>query len=187
MVKSIFFILAMIILINESTIVFIHEKYLIDQEFTSINATDIIPLLSQENFSLYSSILFDLSKKYLKKELEVRIESFKAIIKYYKEKGLIDTVFQSIKSVIIMKAADAISKEGARISLNEFKEWLDSLDINLTTEDSPYNHITKTNILKILDDAINIKTSTREVQIIANYTFFGIMKALRIKIEDLEF
>ncbi len=178
-------------LISETTVVFLPEEELLKNknktEFKALDLSNIVPYLLEDQLDMYSAFLVTVSQHYLSSKIDERKYSLHLIIDLFYDKGYRKTINQSLKAILIIKSAQEISEENILIDLEGFQEWLLGMGISflLHKKDQLLPKNIEEGLLKLFN-CIEDSTAAKEQEIKVSYIFFGIMKALRINIEDLD-
>ncbi|WP_299435338.1 hypothetical protein [uncultured Aquimarina sp.] len=176
-------------LISESIVMFLPEEEFFKNKlaYKLLDLNNIVPCFLEDQLKVYYSFLTRISKKYFSSNINERKYLLSLIINRFEEEGFEKTIIASLKAVLIIKSSQEISKENVLIGLEGFKEWLLELDIVLPSIKHD-NDLSENigNELSTLFKYINPSDFTKEKELKIGYIFFGIMKALRINIEDLD-
>ena len=175
-------------LMSEKFIIFVDKEVFKEIEKTEnkkiIELNNIVPFLSESHLNLYYSYIKKISLNTIDYSLEQRIKIFKEIYSHPIFRYHTKEINQSLKSILILISFREIVDKNISINLKDLKSWLKEFD---NIEFNFLEHTVFDDELNQLANYINKEKNTRIKVIIINYIFFGIMKALRVKIEDLNF
>lgn len=170
-------------LIQEEKIVFISKKDVLKNNFTITDVNNIIPFLTRLQLGVYTSFLIFLSKKYQEISLEKRISFLLKVFNILKGEKLHEVIIKTLKSLLIIKSVYFLDEEEKEISVGVFNDWLLQFKVDFNLPKTSITNINLKEILNIIKDS----TTQREIEIKTCDMFFGIMKSLRINMEDLDF
>lgn len=170
-------------LVTEESIVFLSEKDLLRNNFKLLYLKNIIPFLTKEPLKTCTDLFVSLSREYQKTSLEDRIQLLLSVLNSFRKEGMHDVIVKTFKSLVIIKSIHLLAEAGKVIDLNTLDEWLLQTKEDFYFPEAPTTEFSLEEIFSI------IKNSTRqkEIEVKTCYIFFGIMKALRIPIEDFYF
>ncbi len=170
-------------LVTEKRIIFLSEKDVLKNNFKLLYIKNILPFLTKEQLDICTGFFVSLSKKHRETSLENRIQLLLSIFNNFRKEKIHDIIIKTIKSLFIIKSLHLLNEEEKIIDINILDEWL------LQTKQDLY--FPKTFNLSInLKEIFNIITNStkqREIEVKTCHIFFGIMKSLRINIEDFHF
>ncbi|WP_375586828.1 hypothetical protein [Flagellimonas aurea] len=178
-------------LISEEIIVFIYKENLLrfKQNFSSkeLPLSNIVPGLSIEQHVEYVEIIKFLSKEFLDCSLNERLNFLAVVVGVFNNLGLGKLIDNSLRAVIILKSSISLAKDNLKIPLEVYKDWLQGIEVSLSEGIIKERDIIlpKTDVIHNLLQTINGSFSFKEKEMKSSYVFFGIMKALRIRMEDL--
>lgn len=177
-------------LVSEEIIVFIHNKDLLQfkQNCSSkeLPLSNIVPGLSIDQQLGYVEILKFLSKEFLDCSLKERLNFLAVVVGVFNDFGLGKLIDNSLRAVIILKSSISPSKDNLKVPLEVYKDWLEETEVSFSE-----GIIKETGVLPITDvihnllETINDSFSSKEKEMKSSYVFFGIIKALRIRMEDM--
>lgn len=178
-------------LISENTVLFLSEeeylKIMGRIEFVSLDLSNIVPCFSKNQIDTYNAFLIILSQRYFSSNVDERKNILNAIIGQFYDNGFKTIVNNSLKAILILKSIQEVSNENVIIDLEDFHKWL--LNFNIAfLPNQDYSYFPKDlqqGLLQIFQ-YMNDYSFLKELEIKVNYVFFGIMKALRINIENLD-
>ncbi|MEE1963465.1 hypothetical protein V1387_12275 [Allomuricauda taeanensis] len=152
-----------------------------------INISSIVPCFSDCQYYKYINLLTIISKTYINSKSEEKLNIFLQFYNSFCDYGLQECIDLSLKAIIVKKTILKTKKDNRTMGLPDFKKWLSVLDVSLPKEDRK-DALSLKNIefLTIINFIINSEDEI-ETNIKANYVLFGIMKSLRIDIDDLLF
>ncbi|MFV0572966.1 MAG: hypothetical protein ACK5M1_11125 [Xanthomarina gelatinilytica] len=178
-------------LIQENTIVFLPEKEIKlesnNLKSRLVNLSNLVPYFTEEQLECYINILKFISKNYFSSQFTERINLFNYVWSEFCGNGFKSEINNSLKGLILKKTIFEMHKNGKNINYLDLKKWL--VKVN---NSSLFNHKTTCNvsmdvkkeISKIIALILNFEIE-EEKNIVVNYVFFGILKALRIDTMDL--
>lgn len=173
-------------LINENEVIFILEKDIKKYNLKLINATSITPFLSQEENNSLHNLLITLSKKYLSHDLKDRLNLINYVLYWFEKKGDKELILNNLRSIFIIKSLQEINSKHKTIDSVTFYNWLQLSKLHLKTNPTiPLPNISYE--LENIYDNIMENGSLIEKKIKVSYFFFGILKALKLNIFDLNF
>ncbi|WP_108422501.1 hypothetical protein [Flagellimonas amoyensis] len=179
-------------IVSEKTILFLPgeewSKYSNKRTFKHTGISNIVPCLSIEQHDFYIQILTTVSKLFFPSKLNERKNALIFIFKLFHGSGLGEGINGTIRAGVVLKSVISLSQTNLEVDSIKFKDWLDNTAVSFS-KNKPNNTIDASmeESIQTLTNFIDGFESHREKEIIASYSFFGIMKALRIRIEDLEF
>ncbi len=180
-------------ILSENTIIFLPEEEFLKNKdkmnFEALNLSNIVPLFSKPQLDSYTSLLSLLSIEYFERNQDSRKKALELILKKYHDQGLGDLVWQSIRAALLIDSIKEITLEKDYIRLEDFNNWLKNFDLPLSLVKENEFNLPKDLDEKLVEIFTYIKSSVsyKETEIKANFTFFGIMKSLRINIDDIDF
>ena len=124
-----------------------------------------------------------LSKEYSLASLENRILFLLDIFYALKKEQLHFVLLKTLKSLLIIKSVHFLNEEEQGIDFNLFNDWIMQFKEELNFQEISSNNFDLKDIVNIIKDS----ESQREKEIKTCHIFFGIMKSLRINVEDLQF
>ncbi|MEE3999746.1 hypothetical protein V1T75_05285 [Tenacibaculum sp. FZY0031] len=171
-------------LVLEKIVIFLLEKDILDNNLKLEKMVDIIPFLSKKEIEVYTKVVVFLSKKYFNSSIKERIEILLSIFNDFVKIKLDKVIVESLKSVLILKSIEELTKEGYKISILGFHDWLFDLKLALLpNKKSIPEELCFQKIIKMILESKTIK----EREIKTSYIFFGVMKSLRVNVGDLNF
>lgn len=179
-------------LVSEKIIVFIHKKELLrfKQNCSSkeLPFSNIVPGLSIEQHHEYLEILKFLSKEFLDCSLNERLNFLSVASGVFNDFGLGKPIDNSFRAVIIVKSSISLSKDNLKVPLEVYQNWLEGTKVSFSEgiiKDEERGVLPMADTLQNLLHAINGSFSFKEKEMKSSYVFFGIMKALRIRMGDV--
>lgn len=180
-------------IVSKNRILFLPEEEFLknkdNMNFEALNLSNIVPLFSKHQLDSYTSLLSLMSMEYLRLDEGSRKKTLELILKKYHDQDLGDLVWQSIKAALLIDSIKEITLEKDYIRLEDFNNWLTNFDLPLSLVKENEFNLPKYLDEKLAEIFTYIKSSVsyKETEIKASFTFFGIMKSLRINIDDIDF
>jgi len=170
-------------LVEEKRIVFLLENDILKNNLKLTDLNNIVPFLTEEELTTYTDFLISLSTKHQRTLLKNRIQLLLEIFNIFRKEKLHQVIIKTLKSLMILKSVYFLSKKENQITMDIFSNWLINLKEGFHIPEILNLDINFENILSIVINS----TSRRETEIKTCHIFFGIMKSLKIDMEDLNF
>ncbi|GAB1855181.1 hypothetical protein MHTCC0001_00140 [Flavobacteriaceae bacterium MHTCC 0001] len=174
-------------IVEETLLVFIHRD-----SFLNLSGNDCcqifdinnnIPTMNKNEAIEYYSIMRILSSKYFDKHIRFRLNMFYNILNQI-DTDLQNVFEKSVKASIIQKTCKKLISEETYIEFDTFYNWV--LNFHFKIEPDLITTNIKVDEELKLFSCSNNDSNSRLTLIKNNYILFGLMKALRIKLEDLK-
>ncbi len=170
-------------LVKEERVVFLSENDILKNNFKLSYVNNIIPFLEKEQLSICTDFFISVSKKYQKVTLKDKLEFLLGILNGFRKENIHQVLVNTLKSLFIIKSITLLDENEKTMNIEVLDDWLEQTKEDFyfpKTPDIPLN------LNEIFSIIINSATQ-RETEIKTCHIFFGIMKSLRIEIEDFYF
>ena len=171
-------------LVAEKSIVFLSEKDVLNNNFQLLYIKNIIPFLTSNQLEICTNFFISLSKKHEESSLENRVQYLLNVFNSFKKEQYHEIIINTLKSLFIIKSIHLLDERDNKIDVEILDEWL------LQTKEEFYfpkssisDELDLNNLLTIISES----KLQREKEVKVCYLFFGIMKSLRVNIEDFHF
>ncbi|WP_299834993.1 hypothetical protein [uncultured Tenacibaculum sp.] len=170
-------------LISERNIVFLSEKDVMKNNFQLLYIKNIIPFLKENQLNVCTDFFISLSNKHEQNTLENRVQFLLSVFNYFKKEEKHQIILHTLKSLFIIKSIHLLEENEHKMSIEVFDEWLLQTKDDFYFPEDAKMEVDLNEILAIISQS----KLQREMEVKTCYLFFGIMKALRVNIEDFHF
>ncbi len=170
-------------LISERNIVFLSEKDMLKNNFKLLYVKNIIPFLKENQLKVCTDFFISLSNKHEQNTLENRVQFLLSVFNYFKKEEKHQIILHTLKSLFIIKSIHLLEENEHKMSIEVFDEWLLQTKDDFYFPEDAKMEVDLNEVLAIISQS----KLQREMEVKTCYLFFGIMKALRVNIEDFHF
>lgn len=178
-------------LVSENSILFVIEEELNKSylnKYQAVGVKTIIPFFSAHQLNQYYQLLSQFSKNYIHASSDKRMNILFSVINEFNKNRFEPILNHSLKAIFVLKILSEISQEKKKIKTPDLYNWLVALNFSFPADKSkstiPFEILSTLNKLLI---SINERDSMKEKEVMVVYLFWGIVKALRLEIRNLNF